>query len=302
MKFIVFFLYNNVFFRVTWGKDYNIEKHRTTNRKIMKVIGKVWVVTGGGSGMGRELTLNLLSKGGRVAIADINEAAMQETARLAGAAAEKLSMHLLNIADKEAVFAFPEQVIAAHGTVDGIINNAGIIQPFIKVNDLGFDAINRVMNINFYGTLYMVKAFLPHLLQRPVAHIANVSSMGGFLPVPGQTFYGASKAAVKLLTEGLHSELMESSVRVTVIFPGAVNTNITTNSGVSAPVDAGSVEDSPIKPLAAGKAAEIMIKGIEQDKYRILVGRDARFMDWFSRFSPAAAAKLIYKQMKRLLD
>ncbi|MCB0628591.1 MAG: SDR family oxidoreductase [Saprospiraceae bacterium] len=243
-----------------------------------------------------------LKRGARVAIADINATAMQETARLTDTDAERLSTHVLNIADKEAVLAFPEQVIAAHGAVDGIINNAGIIQPFIKVNDLDFAAIDRVMNINFYGTLYMVKAFLPHLLQRPEAHIANISSMGGFLPVPGQTFYGASKAAVKLLTEGLYSELLDTSVRVTVIFPGAVNTNITANSGVAVPIDPEAAADSPLKPLAADKAAAIMLYGIEKDKYRILVGKDARFMDWFSRFSPGAAAKLIYKQMKELLN
>ncbi|PHN06788.1 SDR family NAD(P)-dependent oxidoreductase [Flavilitoribacter nigricans] len=267
----------------------------------MKIKDKVWVVTGGGSGMGRELVLQLLARGGRVAVADINEAGMQETAQLAGNVGARLSIHTLNIADKEQVLAFPEQVLAAHGAVDGLINNAGIIQPFIKVNDLEFAAIEKVMNVNFYGTLYMVKAFLPHLLERPEAHIANISSMGGFLPVPGQTFYGASKAAVKLLTEGLHSELIDSPVKVTVIFPGAVNTNISVNSGLQAPAER-QAEDSPIQPLDAGKAAEIMLDGIEKDKYRVLVGKDARFMDAYSRLSPKGAARLIYKKMKELLS
>ncbi len=266
----------------------------------MKVKGKTWVVTGGGSGMGRELALNLLAKGARVAIADIHDAAMQETADLAGEGGQRLSTHLLNIADREAVRAFPEKVIEAHGAVDGLINNAGIIQPFVKVNDLGYDAIEKVMNVNFYGTLYMVKAFLPHLLQRPEAHIANVSSMGGFLPVPGQTLYGASKAAVKLLTEGLHSELMDTPVKVTIIFPGAVNTNITKNSGVKSPSEQ-AAEDSSLKPLEASEAAEIMVSGIEKDKYRILVGKDARAMDKLSRLNPKGAAKLVYKKMKDLL-
>ncbi|WP_252629481.1 SDR family oxidoreductase, partial [Enterobacter sp. JH539] len=90
------------------------------------------------------------------------------------------------------------------------INNAGIIQPFVKIDQLGYEVVERVFNVNFYGTLYMTKTFLPHLLTRPEAHIVNVSSMGGFLPVPGQTIYGASKAAVKLFTEGLHSELADT--------------------------------------------------------------------------------------------
>ncbi|WP_305954202.1 SDR family oxidoreductase [Paenibacillus sp. FSL H8-0259] len=121
--------------------------------------------------------------------------------------------------------ALPEQVIDQHGKVDGIINNAGIIHPFLKVNELEYDKIKLVMDINFYGTLYMVKSFLPYLLKRPVVHIANVSSMGGFLPVPGQTIYGASKAAVKLLTEGLRAELKDTNVKVTLVFPGGVSTN-----------------------------------------------------------------------------
>ena len=116
----------------------------------MKVQNKVIVVTGGGNGMGRELVLNLLSKGASVAAVDINEAALQETAGLAGDKKSKLSTHVLNITDKAAVDSFPEQVISQHGVVDGLINNAGIIQPFVRVNKLDFAAIERVMNVNFF--------------------------------------------------------------------------------------------------------------------------------------------------------
>ncbi|HKK73934.1 MAG TPA: SDR family NAD(P)-dependent oxidoreductase [Saprospiraceae bacterium] len=267
----------------------------------MKVRNKVWVITGGGSGMGRELALLLLKKGARVAIVDIKESSMQETAELAGETRSHLSTHLLNITDKTRVFNLPKQVIEVHGAVDGLINNAGIIQPFIKVNELAFEAIERVMQVNFYGTLYMVKAFLPYLLERPEAHIANISSMGGFVPVPGQTFYGASKAAVKLLTEGLFSELQDTSVQVSAVFPGAVETNITSNSGVDVP-GAGAEAESSFQALPADRAAEIIINGIEKNKFHILVGKDARFMHFLSRLAPKRAAKLIYKQMQTLLD
>jgi NAD(P)-dependent dehydrogenase (short-subunit alcohol dehydrogenase family) len=192
----------------------------------------VIAVTGGGNGIGRELVLGLLSRGARVAAVDVNETALQETSQLAGDREGSLSTHVVNVTNKEAVSALPEQVIARHHVVDGIINNAGIIQPFVRVNDLDHAVIERVMNVNFYGTLYMTKAFLPHLLKRPEAHIVNISSMGGFLPVPGQTVYGASKAAVKLLTEGLHSELSNTQVGVTVVFPGAIGTDLPANSGV----------------------------------------------------------------------
>ena len=266
----------------------------------MKVQNKVIVVTGGGNGMGREIVLNLLSKDASVAAIDINDAALQETVRLAGDRKANLATFVLNITDKAAVDAFPAKVIARFGAVDGLINNAGIIQPFVRLNDLEYDAIERVLDVNLYGTLYMVKAFLPHLLKRPVAHVANVSSMGGFLPVPGQTVYGASKAAVKLLTEGLYSELLNTDVKVTLVYPGAIGTNIAANSGVAVSGGADD-EKSSVKMLAPDKAAEIIVDAIEQDRYSVLVGSDAKFMDFISRLNPKAAAGFIYKQMKSLL-
>lgn len=266
----------------------------------MKVQNKVIIVTGGGSGMGRELALHLLAKGAKVVAIDINESSLQETVSLAGDNKNSLSAFVVNITDKSAVEEMLNNVIAHYGYVDGIINNAGIIQPFVKVNALGYDAIERVMNVNFYGTLYMVKTILPHLLTRPEAHIMNISSMGGFLPVPGQAIYGASKAAVKLLTEALHSELASTNVKVTVVFPGAVNTNITKNSGLNVPAQS-NTEQKSMKTLSAAKAAAIMIDGMEANRYRVMVGNDARLMDYFSRLNPAYAAKLIYKKMKALL-
>lgn len=265
----------------------------------MKLHNKIIVVTGAGSGMGRELTIQLVQRGARVAMADINEQNMQETAQLAGP--DKVSVHVLNVADKAAVDAFPEAVIKAHGTVDGIINNAGIIQPFVHVKDLDFERIERIMHINFYGTLYMVKAFLPHLLKRPEAHIANVSSMGGFIPFPGQTLYGASKAAVKLLTEGLYAELKNTNVRVTIIFPGAVNTNIVANSGVQL-LPAAADPEQAARALPASKAATIMLDGIEKNAFRILVGSDARMLDTIYRFNPRYAVNFIVKQMGKMVS
>ncbi|MBN1306063.1 MAG: SDR family oxidoreductase [Anaerolineales bacterium] len=268
----------------------------------MKVQNKVIVVTGGGSGIGRELVLHLLSKGAAIAAVDINKAALQETVDLAGDKMGTLSIHVVDITDKERVEALPEQVIARHGAVDGIINNAGIIQPFVRVQNLDFAAIEKVMSVNFYGMLYMTKAFLPHLLQRPEAHIINISSMGGFLPVPGQTIYGAAKAAVKLFTEGLHSELTNTGIRVTVVFPGAIGTNIAANSGVV--IDLGSDQagaQSTMKTMAPAKAAQRIVAGMEKNQYRVLVGSDAAFMDFIYRLSPERAANFIFKQMQSLL-
>ena len=196
----------------------------------MKVANKVFVVTGGANGIGRELVLELLREGARVAAVDIDEKGLKETVALAGELGARISTHVVNITDRKVVEALVEKVVKAHGTVDGLINNAGIIQPFVRLNDLTYDQIERTMNVNFNGLLYMTKAFLPVLLKRPDGHIVNVSSMGGFLPVPGQTLYGASKADVKLLTEGLNSELLDTTVRVTLVFPGAISPHISVNS------------------------------------------------------------------------
>lgn len=266
----------------------------------MKVQNKVIVVTGGGSGMGRELVLNLLSKNAKVIALDINQNGLQDTEALAGTNKDKLGIFVVDITSKTAVEAFFEKAISQFGGVDGIINNAGIIQPFVKVNELGYETIERVMNVNFYGTLFMTKTFLPHLLTRPEAHIMNISSMGGFLPVPGQSVYGASKAAVKLLTEALHSELASTNVKVTVVFPGAVNTNITKNSGLNMPAQS-TPENKSMKVLSAKNAAQIMINGIENNSYRVMVGNDARFMDYIYRLNPTYAARFIYQKMKTLL-
>ncbi len=261
---------------------------------------KVFVVTGAGSGMGRELTIQLVQKGAKVAMVDINEKGLEETAEIIGV--HNVSLHVLNIADRTSVELLPPVIIDIHGQVDAIINNAGIIQPFIDVNDLSYDIIDRIMNINFYGTLYMTKTFLPHLLKRPQAHIANISSMGGFIPFPGQTFYGASKAAVKLLTEGLYTELLKTNVGVTIVHPGAINTNIMSNSGIQTKEQEAKQKESTAanQTTSAQKAASIIIEGIEQNKFRVLVGKDAKMLDFFYRLAPQKAVNFITKQMAKM--
>jgi short-subunit dehydrogenase len=266
----------------------------------VKVQNKTVVVTGGGNGIGRELVLGLLARGASVAAVDINPAALVETVELSGDKKHTLTTHVVDITDKGSVEALPTQVITHHGVVDGLINNAGIIQPFVRLGDLEYEAIERVMNVNLYGTLYMTKAFLPHLLTRPEAHITNISSMGGFLPVPGQTMYGATKAAVKLLTEGLNTELLSSQVRVTVVFPGAIGSEIAENSGVGVSQSMEKLR-GVIRTLSPHKAAQIIIAGMEKNRERILVGADAVLLDGLYRLSPRGAGRLMYHLMKSLL-
>lgn len=268
----------------------------------MQVKSKILVVTGGGNGIGRELVLALLARGAKVAAVDKSEVYLEETKVLAGDKINNLSTHQIDITDKEAVGKLTEQVIAHHGGVDGLINNAGIIQPFVRVNDLDYADIERVMAVNFYGSLFMIKTFLPHLLKRPEAQIVNISSLGGFLPVPGQSVYGASKAAIKLLSEGLYAELLSTNVRVSVVFPGAIGTNITVNSGVGSPVVVDSdAKSSGYKTMPPAEAANIIIDGMEKNKVRIYVGSDSMMMNFLYRLSPGYATRLIAKQMKSLL-
>lgn len=266
----------------------------------MKAYGKVVVVTGAGSGMGRELALELVRRGARVAAVDLNATALEGTSALAGPGSPSLACFSVDITDRPAVEALVHKVQERFGAVDGLINCAGIIQPFVKLNDLELSAIDRVFNVNFRGTLYTIKAFLPALLQRPEAHIVNISSMGGFLPVPGQTAYGSSKAAVKLLTEGLHAELVGTAVKVTVVFPGAIETNILQNSGVSLPQAAMQSQQSRAYP--ARSAARDILDGMERNAFRVLVGNDAKLLDALYRISPRRATQFIASKMKQLLS
>lgn len=266
----------------------------------MKVNGKVIVVTGAGSGMGRELTLELVKRGALVAAVDFRAETLAETVDLATALGGKVSAHTLDVSDLSKVAALPTEIEKALGPVDGLINNAGIIQPFVHVEQLDWKDVEKVMAVNFFGPVALVKAFLPGLKKRPEAHILNVSSMGAYAPVPGQTVYGASKAAIKLFTEGLRSELMETPVGVTIVFPGSIATNIAANSGM-ANMTVDSAEAAKFKTTPAPEAAKAMVDAIEANKPRITVGPDATMMDRLSRLNPVMAANIIYKQMKSLL-
>jgi short-subunit dehydrogenase len=261
----------------------------------MKVKDKNIVVTGGGNGVGRELVLNLLSKGAKVIAVDINEAALNETVKIIGNNANLIT-RVLDITNKEAVFKFTEEIISVMGFIDGVINNAGIIQPFIQLKDLKFEQIDRVMNVNFNGTLFMTKALLPHLLTRPEAHIVNIASMGGFLPVPGQSMYGASKAAVKIMTEALYSELLDTNVKVSVVFPGGIATDIKKNSQIT-DKSASADEKGSKMLLSPSAAAENIINGMEKNKYRFCIGKDSKFLNFLYSINPGFATRFIKKFM-----
>ena len=265
----------------------------------MRIAERVFVVTGAGSGIGREVALELLRRGARVAAVDLRPPSLEETRRLAGPASARMSVHSLDVVDRAEVMALPDAVLAAHGQVDGVCNIAGIIQRFVPIAELSVEEVERVMGVNFWGTLAMTQAFLPELTRRPEACLVNISSMGALVPVPGQGAYGASKGAVKLLTEGLYAELRGSPVAVTLVFPGAVGTHITENSGVTLPRMKAGVRESKVTP--APEAARQIVDAIEEGTFRVLIGSDARSLDRIARLSPTRAITIVADRMKALL-
>jgi short-subunit dehydrogenase len=271
----------------------------------MNLEGKVAVVTGAGSGMGRQIAIQLAHKNVTVAAIDINPDSLKETISLINEFSGKGSAYVANIADKDRVAKLPEEIIANYGVIDILINNAGIIQPFVTVSALTLAQIERVFNVNLFGNVYMTKAFLPYLKNRPEAYLVNVSSMGAFVPVPGQVIYGASKAAIQLLTEGLMSELHDTPVKVTIVFPGAVNTNIAQNAPDITKADlaqmASSAKSGEASTTSAPEAARQIVQAIEKNQPRLYIGNDSKTMNFMSRLSPKMASDTIRTQMKKMI-
>lgn len=265
----------------------------------MELSGKVFAVTGAGNGMGREVALELLRRGATVAGLDIQDEWLAQTEELAGVHSGKFSAHTLDISDREAVAKLPAALLKRHEHIDGLFNIAGIIQPFVRINDLDLASADRVMSVNFFGPLNLIKALLPELLKRPEAALMNVSSMGSYAPVPGQTLYGASKAALNQLTEGLRSELKETRVHITLVYPGAIGTNIAGNSGLK--MELAADQQPKMKVVKAEDAARQMVEAVAAGRKRIWIGQDANIMRRLAWLSTDIAANLIYKNMKSLL-
>ncbi|MDD4080834.1 MAG: SDR family NAD(P)-dependent oxidoreductase [Eubacteriales bacterium] len=268
---------------------------------MISLKGKTLIVTGAGSGMGRELTLKLIKMGTSIAACDINKKTLEDTATLA-ASPKHIRTYVLNVADQERAAAFPSMVKKDFGALHGIINNAGIIQPFVKIPELTDETITRVMNVNFSGIVTLSRAVMKELTIDADTFIVNVSSMGGFLPVPGQAVYGASKAAVKLFTEALYGEMQGTRTHVSVVFPGAIATNISDSITQN---DAGeshqNKDDMQYRTTPADKAADTIIRGIEQGKLRIFVGNDAKMMDKLYRLIPTRAIDMMAKRIGKMM-
>lgn len=259
----------------------------------MKAKDKTVIVTGAGNGIGRELAIELIHRGATVLAVDINGAALDITISQVEDR-NVIFPYVVDISNSDSVEKFRVEVEKSARTVDGLINCAGIIQPFVDFKDMDMPVIDRVMNINFFGNVRMTKAFLPILLNRPEAHIVNISSMGGFFPFPGQSIYGASKAAIKLLSEGLYAELLQSSVKVTLVFPGGVETDIVTNSGLKKNANMEEMQGK-IKLLSPRKAAQGIINAMEKDRYQLYLGTDSRLIHFLYTLAPKYFTRMFTK-------
>lgn len=262
--------------------------------------GNVAVITGAGSGIGRALALNLASKGCTLALADINAKELEETA---GMISTTYSTHIVDVANNDAVQDFATAVIEQHGKVDILINNAGVALGG-TVEQVSVEQITWLFNINFWGTVYGVKAFLPVLKQQPEAHIVNLSSVFGLFAVPGQAAYCASKFAVRGFTETLRQELARTSIKVSCVHPGGIKTNIARNARFDAMTEKererGRAYFERVLTMPPERAADIIVRGIERNAPRILIGREAYIMDITQRLSPTRYSSII-KLFTRLM-
>jgi len=281
----------------------------------MKLENRTAVITGAASGIGRAIAVSLALRGCNLALADVNDAGLSETARMAESAhtdptnhaasrgALRISQHHVDVADRSAVAAFPQAVLAAHPEVDILVNNAGVAigGTFEAVSEEDFQWL---FDINFWGVVRMTRAFLPLLRKSDDARVVNLSSIYGIISPPAETAYSASKFAVRGFSNSLRHELTGSKVGVTVVHPGGVATSIADNARVP--------KDMPAEEIARRRAlvkkaltmppataGEIIVKGIERRAARVLVGNDAKFLAFLERLAPTSYWKIFSRFIPR---
>jgi len=274
------------------------------------------VVTGAASGIGRGIAVALARRGCNLALADVNDAGLAETARMAESAqtnptnqstapnALRISQHHLDVADRRAVTEFPAVVLAAHPGVDILVNNAGVAVggTFEAVSEEDFEWL---FEINFWGVVRMTRAFLPLLRKSDDARVVNLSSIYGIISPPGETSYSASKFAVRGFSHSLRHELAGCNVGVTVVHPGGVATSIAD----SARVPKGMPPEEIARRRALAKkalrmppatAGEIIVQGIERRSARVLVGNDAKFLALLERLAPVSYWKIFMRFLPKM--
>ena len=252
--------------------------------------GRVVALSGAASGIGRALALRLAAEGAHLALADIRDDDLAACADLARAAGSTVSVHHVDVSRRADVERWAADAVAAHGRVGALINNAGVAIHG-SFDEHTIEDFEWLFGINFWGVLYGLKAFLPILKAEPDAHIANLSSIFGIVAPAGQAAYSASKFAVRGLSEVLRHELDGTRIRMSVIHPGGVDTNIAARARYhdDVPEAARAMYAEKFRSVARTspeKAADIIVRGIQSNRKRILVGLDAVGLDAMQRLTP----------------
>jgi NAD(P)-dependent dehydrogenase (short-subunit alcohol dehydrogenase family) len=276
--------------------------------------GKVAAITGAGSGIGRALALQLAAEGCHLALSDVSEAGLAQTAALADKSTGiKIATSRVDVSSRGAVFDWAAQAVADHGRVNLLVNNAGVALGATAEGTTP-EELEWIMGINFWGTVHGTQAFLPHLRASGEGHVVNLSSVFGLISVAGQSAYNASKFAVRGYTECLRQELelTRAPVSATCVHPGGIKTNIARAARVSQSLKDLGLGDSmqPAQvPLAferafrttSDEAAATILRGVRRNARRVLIGGDARALDLLQRLFPAGYQRLATAVARRFL-
>ena len=263
----------------------------------MRLKGRTAIITGAGSGIGRALALNLAKKGAKLALSDIDTDGLAETARQAQAFGAHVKSDRLDVAEREAVLAYADDVVAHFGHVNQVYNNAGIAYNG-NVEKSEFKDIERIIDVDFWGVVNGTKAFLPHVIASGDGHIINISSVFGLIAVPGQSAYNAAKFAVRGFTEALRQEMLvgKHPVKVTCVHPGGIKTAVARNATVASDQDLKTFADFFDKRLAFHSpemAATTIVKGVAKGHARVVVGWDAKALDWLARITGSSYQRIV---------
>jgi NAD(P)-dependent dehydrogenase (short-subunit alcohol dehydrogenase family) len=271
---------------------------------VRELNGKVAVITGGGSGIGRATALTLAGRGASLAICDLDAGLAKTTAEDIMANGGSARPYEVDVASESAMRDLVANVISDHGVVDIVMNNAGILVAPTASTDVPIDRFRRVMDVNFWGVVYGSLFFLPHLLVRPQANLVNVASNAGLVAYSRVASYNASKFGVRGFTETLRMETRRTPLRVTLVCPGNTHTSLAANSPV---MDEGQgatmqrfLDRVPGRPVEA--VARAIVRGIERDRPRVLTGLDTFALDTIARLAPGAHSRLLAPGIDRFLD
>jgi short-subunit dehydrogenase len=260
---------------------------------MKRLEGRVAVVTGAGSGIGRATSEHLARHGCHVAAVDVNVESAEETASRVRALGRRASVHVVDVADRERMRDLPAQVSAALGSTSVLVNNAGVTVAR-TFEDHQWDDLDWIVGVNFWGVVHGCKFFLPELRRADEAHIVNVSSLAGLIGLPLQSSYSATKFAVRGFTESLAAELCATAIGVTAVFPGAIRTQILSSARHAGDPSVEKMSDALSRhaPSPDVVAARI-VRAIQHDEFDVVVGAETHLAGWATRLSPAVLRRLL---------